>query len=200
LTCFAASTAPSLQAAWCCSAWRAERHEELVLGEIGGATPPGGGADSCDLQDLGWDVQPGSVAFVRAAPVVDGVPPLGDQRVDSVEVLGGFGEAVGDLLLELVECAQRAGDDDQSAARAQARGEGAQNVSATASISSAGSAFGSMRAVALEKTMSTAPSSAASAAMAWPSRTSSTRPSTRAITGPWQWRPRRRGRGWRSGQ
>ena len=57
------------------------------------------------------------------------------------------GEAAGDPLVELVERAERAGDDDQPAARAQARGERAQHrvvarllVSATASTSSAGSA------------------------------------------------------------
>jgi DNA-binding transcriptional LysR family regulator len=108
---------------------RAERHEQLVVGEVAAAALEGGGADGSDLRDLGWDVQPFSEAFVSRTAVVDGLPPLGDEGVDGIEsALGGAGKALGHAVVELVERAERAGDDDQPAGRAQAGREGAQHA------------------------------------------------------------------------
>src|SRR3954452_11779743 len=60
-------------------------------------------------------------------PGLDGGAPAFDERVDRVEA-GGVGEAVADPFVELVEGAERAGDDDQPAARPHPGGEGAQDA------------------------------------------------------------------------
>lgn len=59
---------------------------------------------------------------------MDGLAPVGDDGVDGVDALGGLGEAAGDPVVELVERSERAGNDDEPAALAQARGESAEHT------------------------------------------------------------------------
>ena len=60
---------------------------------------------------------------------MDGLAPVGDQRVHGVEVLlRDLGEPAGRAIVELVERTQRARHDDQPAARTQPRGEGTEHA------------------------------------------------------------------------
>ena len=154
---------------------RAERHDQLVLCEVVVAALAGERPDGRDLGDLRRDVQPRAEALGLGAAGVDGGAPARDERVDGVEARRRPRRRSGRRPRRRACRASRARWPRRSAGHRAAAA--ARTRAASASWPGCwsrrrrrpgrpGRRPGVMRAVALEKTMSTSPSSAASAVIA----------------------------------
>ena len=103
----------------------ADRGDEGPVGQVGRPAPRGDRPDRGDLGHLGGHVDPAGPALFLGRAVVDSFPPRLDRRLDLLQ--RGPVEQRVQARVQVAECAQRAGHDDEPAAGSEHGAKGAQD-------------------------------------------------------------------------